>query len=104
MSSSSLGRRPRSAKWITQEIIKGWVAGKGVVGIHIHKLTDLSGTQTSKGGNPFEKVTMGDKSTKMSSIVKTYDPPYSVSSDVYGHITQNIAGWVEEAITIRTNY
>jgi hypothetical protein len=41
---------------------------------------------------------------KLSAIVKAYNPPYSDSKLVYGHINDNIAKWIEEAIEIRNNY
>jgi hypothetical protein len=40
----------------------------------------------------------------LASVVKAYDPPYSTSTYVYDHIKQNLADWVDEAITIRNNY
>jgi len=40
----------------------------------------------------------------LSQIVKSYDPPFSDSRDVYEYIKENIADWVEEAIEIRSKY
>jgi hypothetical protein len=37
----------------------------------------------------------------LSSVAKTYDPPYSTSQNVYDHIKNNIDGWIEKAIDIR---
>ena len=45
-----------------------------------------------------------DKTTKLSSIVKSYDPPYSTSTNVYDYIASKLAGWVDEAISIREKY
>jgi hypothetical protein len=39
----------------------------------------------------------------LSSIVKAYDPPYSSSTSVYDYIKENLADWVEKAISIRNN-
>ena len=40
----------------------------------------------------------------MKDIVKTYDPPYTDSKDVYAYIEANLAAWVEEAIQIRNDF
>jgi hypothetical protein len=40
----------------------------------------------------------------LSSIVGAYDPPYWDSSSVYQYIDDNIASWVETAISIRASY
>lgn len=99
-----IGNATAGRKWITYEIEKAWNDGKGVVGVYIHHLTNLDGQQALKGGNPFDYLTMSRDKAKMSSIVKAYDPPYSDSKQVYAHIKENLADWVEEAIKIRNNY
>lgn len=66
------------------------------------KLKDSGGHQTTKGNNPLDHIRLGD--TKLSTIAKAYDPPYSTSTNVYNHIKENLAEWVEEAIRIRENY
>ena len=96
-----IGAGTAGRKWINYEIIKSWKEKKGLLGIFIHNLTNLEDEQSSKGKNPFEQITVGEK--KMSSIVKTYDPPYSTSKYVYNHIAQNLEDWIEEAISIRNN-
>lgn len=97
-----VGAKTAGRKWINYEIIKSWNDGKGVVGVHIHNLKDSSGNQCDKGSNPFSNITVGDK--KLSSIAKTYDPPYSTSTRVYDYIKENLESWVEEAIKIRSNH
>jgi len=99
-----IGANTAGRKWINYEIEKAWNSGKGVVGIHIHNLLDASQSQASKGGNPFSGFTVGEKKTPLTSIVKTYDPPYSTSTYVYSHIKDNLVSWIEEAITIRGEY
>lgn len=101
-----IGSATAGRKWIKYEIKKAWDDKKGVVGIYIHNLKDVSENQSSKGRNPFEDVTINvdNKNKKLSEIVKAYDPPYKTSKNVYDHIKSNIADWVEEAITIRNNY
>jgi hypothetical protein len=97
-----IGAATAGRKWIKYEIKKTWDDEKGLVGVYIHNLKDADGNQSSKGRNPFADFTIGDKN--LSSIVKAYDPPYSTSTNVYDHIKENLAAWVEEAISIRANY
>lgn len=40
----------------------------------------------------------------MDKIVKTYNPPYSTSTNVYSYIKENLEDWIEEAIEIRKKY
>lgn len=95
-----IGNGTAGRMWINYEIIEAWNAKKGVLGIYIHNLKNLSGDQATKGSNPFSGITVGDD--KLSAIVKTYDPPYSTSTNVYSHIKDNLEDWVEKAITIRS--
>jgi len=97
--SSTAGRR-----WVDYEIKKAWDDGRGLFGVYIHNLKNLAGKQSGKGSNPFATFTVGPNKTKLSTIVKAYDPPYSTSTNVYSHIKDNLGGWVEEAIRIRKNY
>lgn len=99
-----IGAGTAGRKWINHEIKKGWNDGKGLLGIHIHNLKDRDGDQSTKGSNPFTGFTVGDDKKKLSSIVKTYDPPFSTSTYVYNHIRDNIVDWIEEAIEIRKEY
>ena len=101
-----IGANTAGRKWIKYEIKKAWEDGKGLLGVFIHNLTNAAGEQSSKGRNPFQdfilKVDGDDK--KLSSIVEAYDPPYTTSKNVYGHIEENLADWIEEAIDIRSDY
>jgi len=96
-----IGANTAGRKWIKYEIKKGWDDGKGVLGVYVHNLKDNDGNQSSKGRNPFDDVTVDGK--KLSTIVKAYDPPYSTSMYVYDHIKENLADWIETAITISNN-
>lgn len=99
-----IGNETASRKWVKYEIQKSWELGKGLVGINIHNLKDENKHQDSKGKNPFESITVRQTlvtETQLSDIVKVYDPPFSISTNVFNHITENIAAWVEEAIAIR---
>jgi hypothetical protein len=48
-----IGTRTAGRKWIDYEIEKAWNDGKGVLGIHIHRLRNSRKLQSAKGGNPF---------------------------------------------------
>jgi len=96
-----IGTNTAGRKWINYEIVRGWNDSKGVVGIYVHNLQNSAQEQCAKGSNPFDNITYGDSGRKLSSIVKAYDPPYSTSTAVYNHIKQNLATWVDEAVSIR---
>lgn len=98
-----IGSNTAGRKWINYEIVKGWNDVKGVVGIYVHNLQDSNEKQSTKGDNPFASIKYGDSGKMLSSIVKAYDPPYSISKNVYDHIKTNLADWVAEAISIRSN-
>lgn len=97
-----IGENTAGRKWITYEISTAWNEGKGVLGVHIHRLKDSGGNQSSKGGNPFDYVTFNQSGKKLSTVVRTYDTP-SDSKEAYAHINDNLADWIEEAIRIRGN-
>lgn len=96
-----IGANTVGRKWINYEITRAWDEKKGVFGIYIHNLKDNDKKQSFKGGNPFDQFTLGTNGTKLSTVVKAYDPPYSDSTEVYGYIKDNLSGWIEAAIKIR---
>lgn len=95
------GSNTANRKWINHEIVESWNKGLGVLVIYIHNLTDHSGNQSNKGSNPLDYVTLNSTKAKLSSIAKSYDPPRTVSADVYNYIAANIENWIEDAIKIR---
>ncbi len=97
-----IGSNTAGRKWINYEIIKAWKDGKGLLGVYIRNLKDKDGKQSAKGANPFSSCKVGEKN--MADIVKAYDPPYTTSKNVYDHIKNNLADWIEEAIEIRGKY
>ena len=97
-----IGSNTSGRKWIKYEIKKAWEEKKGVLGIYIHNLKDKDRNQSTKGKNPFSAYKIGGKN--MANIVKTYNPQYSTSKDVYEHIKNNLAKWIEDAIKIRGKY
>ena len=94
-----IGSQTSGRKWINYEIGKAWDDGRGLLGIYIHNLKGANGDQSQEGANPFYRLSVNGK--RLSSIVKAYDPPYKRSTNVYAHIEENIASWVEEAIQVR---
>jgi hypothetical protein len=101
-----IGANTAGRKWIKYEIKKAWEEGKGLLGVYIHNLTNAAGDQSSKGRNPFQDFTVNVDGTdkRLSSIVEAYDPPYTTSKNVYAHIEENLAHWIEEAIEIRSEH
>lgn len=97
-----IGSETAQRKWIDYEINTSWNNKKGVVGIHVHNLKNSAGVQSTKGTNPFAHLKTGQ--TSLSSIIKTYDPPYTDSKQAYEHISKNLSSWIEEAIKIRDAY
>lgn len=97
-----VGSETYGRKWVDYEIKKAWNSGKGLLGIHVHNMKDLHGNTTGKGKNPFSRLSLGEQ--KLSDIVPVYDPPFSESKLVYGHIKENLAAWIEEAIRVRNSY
>ena len=99
-----IGRDTAGRKWIDYEIKAAWNSGKGLLGVHIHNLKDVNGKQTTKGANPFAMFTMQRGGGSLSSLVKTYDPPHTDSTNVYAHIKNNLAAWIDAAIKIRNDW
>lgn len=99
-----IGANTAGRKWINYEIETAWNGNKGVLGIYIHRLKNLEGSQSPQGRNPFDDFTMKRDSMKLSSIVKAYSPPYTDSKAVYAHIKDHLSDWIDEAIAIRENY
>lgn len=99
-----IGSATSGRRWINYEIEKCWNDGKGVLGIHVHSLKDRFGRQSTKGANPFSNFTLKNGTVSLSSVARTYDPPYFASTDAYAYIQQNLESWIDEAIKVRTNY
>lgn len=71
------------------------------MGIRIHNLRDSASNLGTYGANPFDLVTFTSNGKQLSSVVKLYNPSGASSTDVYKSINDNIAAWVDEAISIR---
>ncbi len=96
-----VGENTANRKWINHEIVKSWNARMGVVGIRIHGLKNTDGDIATMGKNPFDFITHGPNSKKLSTIVKCYNPAGTNSKERYAWIEKNLANAVEEAIKIR---
>ncbi|MDK7587466.1 TIR domain-containing protein [Alcaligenes faecalis subsp. phenolicus] len=96
-----VGSETANRPWVRREIVKGWDAGKGVVGIRINKLLDSSSNASPAGDNPFDKIGYGTTGRQLSSVVKLIDPPGFDSKTVYASIASGIDGWIEDAIARR---
>lgn len=94
-----VGSDTANRKWVNYEIIEAWKKGIGVVGVYIHNLNCPRTGRCRQGTNPFSKLTFGDGN--FDQIVKCYNPS---SYDTYNYISNNIDGWIEEAIQIRNRY
>lgn len=92
-----VGKETANRKWVRYEIKKAWELGKGLVGVYIHNLKDPRTGKSLKGKNPFDQFAFGD-GTKLSSVVKCYDPN---PNDPYNEIKNNLEDWIEEAIASR---
>ncbi len=99
-----IGSKTAGRKWIKHEIIEAWNAGKGVVGIHINKIKDQNGKQSTKGSNPFADLTLSDCGKKFSTVAQVYTPTGTTSVDAYAWIKKNLSAAVEEAIKIRAEH
>lgn len=98
-----IGNQTAGRKWVEYEFKKAWNDGKGVFGIHIHRLLDKDGRSSTKGKNPFVGFVI-NKTTPMDQVVKVYDPTGLTSADVYNHIKNNIEKWTEDAIAVRQKW
>jgi hypothetical protein len=96
-----VGQGTADRKWVNYEINKAWNDRKGVLGVRIHNLKDVNGRQSVAGGNPFDHVHFTETRKPLSSVVKLYNPVGATSKEVYDTIKNNLADWVEEAITLR---
>lgn len=96
-----IGANTAKRYWIDYEIEQSWNNGKGLLGVHIHRLKDRCSNQTYKGDNPFAHFTMKNDKSSLAKYVSIYDPPYIDSSDVYRYISDNLASWLDAAVQAR---
>lgn len=99
-----VGAETANRKWINHEIVQSWNAKIGVVGIRIHGLKNNQGLTSTLGPNPFDCITHRSSKSRLSTIVKCYNPAGVTSQDRYDWICKHLANAVEEAIAIRKKY
>ncbi|WP_082473578.1 MULTISPECIES: TIR domain-containing protein [Xanthomonas] len=92
-----VGEKTAGRRWVKHEIKKAWKDGLGVLAIYVHNLKDSNGNQSSKGSNPFSGLTVDGEAI----VGKVYDPPYTISTNVYDHIKSNIETWINDAVKAR---
>jgi hypothetical protein len=95
-----IGKGTANRKWVNYELDQAWKQKKGVVGVHIYELKNLSGSKSTKGLNPLDFVSISAGRT-VSCVARTFDPPQVDSKEVYAHIKDNLAKWIDEAIALR---
>lgn len=91
-----IGKETANRKWVKYEIKRAYELNKGIVGVYIHKLKNVSGKQDSKGNNPFDSYKIDGIS--MSKYVKCFESSWSLSDDVYNDIKDNIEALIEYGI------
>lgn len=99
-----IGATTSGRKWIDYEIKKAYELKKGIVGIKIHKLKNQKGEQTSEGSNPFYNILIGKDNERLSKYVTIFNSSYSISTNVYDDINNNIENLIEEAISNKENF
>jgi len=97
-----IGENTAERIWIRYEIDKAWQDGKGILGLHVNHLEDNDGNLTKKGSSPFSGFYING--LPLDNIVNTYEPPYTSSTSCRDYIKNNLAEWIETAISIRSKY
>lgn len=92
-----VGEETAGRPWVNYEISKAWNDGKGLFGIYIHNLNCPRTGTCGQGKNPFELFQF-QSGASLSTVVNCYNPSTLYA---YTDIQNNIAGWVEKAISQR---
>lgn len=93
-----VGEETANRPWVQYELKKAWEDDKGLLGIYIHNLKCPRNGKSNKGQNPFDQFTF-DNGSKLSSVVKCYNPS---STDAYNDIKNNVEDWIEAVIQSRS--
>ena len=97
-----IGAHTAGRPWVTYEIKRSRQLKAAMIGVHIHRLADANGNQSTKGENPFEHPEAGLGSGARA--VPVYDPPEGDSASVYRYIADNIGRWADEAVAERRHW
>lgn len=95
-----IGEDTAKKKWVRYEIEKAWNERKGLLGVYIHNMEEISAKRI-KGENPFEKFKMNRDGKQLRSVIKCYDPE---PNDAYNCILDNLNMWIDDALSIREFY
>lgn len=87
-----IGKETSNRRWVRYEIQKSHKDGKGLLGVYIHGLEDVSGKTDQRGDNLFGEIgtDANGKPVYFSQLYPTYD---WVNDDGYS----NFGSWVEKA-------
>lgn len=95
-----VGTQTAFRPWVQYEIKKGWIEGKGMVGIYIHNLKDCRSSsippfygKCTQGPNPFEQFKC-DNGIALSNYVPCHNPN---PNDAYNDIARNLQAWINNA-------
>ncbi|MGQ0641468.1 MAG: TIR domain-containing protein [Gemmatimonadaceae bacterium] len=89
-----VGSQTANRKWVRYEIKHAYDTGKALFGIYIHNLKCPRAGTCGRGPNPFDNFTIGNGSRSLSSVVPCHDPGIYA----YGGISENLSGWVDDAV------
>ena len=100
-----IGEQTGNRKYVKYEIQKAWDTGKAILGIHINKLLNNAKppAPSRKGFFSFDAIDTSNSTSlfepKDSIVIKT--PSGNSSTEAYADISESLADWVEEAITLK---
>ncbi len=97
-----IGANTAGRRWIKYEIEKSWADKKGLLGIHIHNLTDAAGAKAANGKNPFDGLQIKSTGAYLAKIVKVYEPLPTGNRAIGNYLGMNLAKRVDEAMRIRS--
>jgi hypothetical protein len=85
-----IGETTSDSEWVSYEIQRAHEQGKGILGIYLNGMKNLSGSIARKGKNPINNITGDIYSVLLKSSYKTY-------SWVDDDGNNNIKDWIEVA-------
>jgi hypothetical protein len=90
-----VGAQTADRPWVHYEIKKAYNEKKGLFGIYIHNLNCLKNGRCAMGPNPFDRFTINNGATRLSSVISCYEP----GPDAYKVINASMQSWVDVAVT-----
>jgi hypothetical protein len=92
-----IGAETAQREYVQYEISASYQLGKGLLGIYIHNIADMSRTIDRKGRNPFHELADSSTGDRLSDLFTTYD---WIDNGGY----HNLGDWVEEAAREAARY